>query len=343
MDRHRDLRRRPLRFVVGPQMRKDTFGFAVVGTGAIVDRFLDALSHVEGARAVALYSRKEETGNAFAARHGGLTVYTDYDRMLEDPAVHGVYIATPHFCHKEQTLRALRAGRHVLVEKSAALTAADFREMREEAGRTGRVLLEAMRPDFDPAYDIVRKTLPSLGRIRRISLVFCQYSSRYDAFRRGEVKNAFDPSIGNSALLDIGVYPLHLCLSLFGMPEETNARAVFLDNGFEAAGDLALSYQSRGFLATVSYSKVHNAMEASVIEGEDGALRIDKLTEPKEIRYISRGKEPVTLPFAAEENNMRFEIEAFLEMTEGKRSPTPYLDLTEATLTLMDKASKAPR
>lgn len=321
-------------------MSEGRFGFAVVGTGAIVDRFLDALSKAEEARAVAVFSRSEETGRAFAARHGGLAVYTDYEKMLSDPNIHGVYVATPHFCHKEQTLRALRAGRHVLVEKSAALTAPDFLEMREEAAHCGCVLLEAMRPDFDPAYDLVRAALPRLGRIRRVSLVFCQYSSRYDAFRRGEVKNAFDPSIGNTALLDIGVYPLHICLSLFGMPKTMDARSVFLDNGFEAAGELTLSYANRGFLATVAYSKVQNAVAGSVIEGEDGALLIDKLTEPKEIRLIPRGGTPASLPLFPEENNMRFEIEAFLAMTRGERTPDTYLDLTAQTLCLMDQAHR---
>lgn len=323
-------------------MKDGRFCFAVVGTGAIVDRFLDALSRVPDARAVAVYSRAASTGEAFAARHSGLTVYTDYDRMLADPTVDGVYIATPHFCHKEQTLRALRTGHHVLVEKSAALTAPEFVAMRREAAASGKILLEAMRPDFDPAYDAVRAALPRLGVIRRVSLVFCQYSSRYDAFRRGEVKNAFDPSIGNSALLDIGVYPLHLCLSLFGMPEGIEAHPLYLSNGFEGAGDLSLSYRKSGFFADIAYSKVHGAAGASVIEGEDGALSIDKVTEPKEILLFPRGGEAHPLSFPREENNMRFEIEAFLAMTRGERDAAPYLDLTEKTLTLMDRACPYP-
>ncbi len=323
-------------------MKNGMFGFAVVGTGGIVDRFLDALSRVAGAKAVAVFSRTAASGEAFAARHAGLSVYTDYDRMLADPAVDGVYIATPHFCHKEQTLRALRAGRHVLVEKSAALTAPDFADMRREADAAGRTLLEAMRPDFDPAYDTLRDALSRIGRIRRAALTFCQYSSRYDAFRCGEVKNAFDPAIGNSALLDIGVYPLHLCLSLFGMPEAIHARSVYLENGFEGAGALLLSYQKQGFSADISYSKVHNAVIPSAIEGEDGAFTIDKVTEPHEILFLPRGGEPIRLPISSEENNMRYEIEAFLAMTRGERSASPYLDLTENTLTLMDKACPYP-
>lgn len=319
-------------------MKDGRFCFAVVGTGSIADRFLDALSRTEGACAAAVFSRRKETGDAFAAKHGGLAVFTDYDRLLSDGEIDGVYIATPHFCHKEQTLRALRAGRHVLVEKSAALNVRDFVGMRREAEAAGRILLEAMRPDFDPAYDALRAGLSRIGRIRRVSLTFCQYSSRYDAFRRGEVKNAFDPAIGNSALLDIGVYPLHIALSLFGMPEKMQVGQVYLENGFEGAGNLLLSYEKQGFFADIAYSKVQDAVLPSAIEGEDGAVTIDKLTQPHEIRLFLRTGGEETLFRTEEENNMRFEIQAFLSAVRGEKSVGQYLDLTEKTLTLTDAA-----
>lgn len=318
---------------------KSDFRFAVIGTGKIVDQFLDALSQVEGAEAVAVYSRRTETGAAFASRHGIPRVYTEEERMLADPSIDGVYIASPHFCHKEQAIRALSAGKHVLVEKSAALCAADLCEMRACAKREGRVLLEAMRPDFDPAYQVLREALPTLGRIRRASFVYCQYSSRYDAFRRGEVLNAFDPAIGNSALLDIGVYPLHVCLGLFGRPRSLGAHSVYLENGFEAAGEIYLDYRDRGFSATVSYSKIQNGASPSVIEGEEGALCIDRITTPREILLLPRGKEPISLPFLHIENNMRFEIEHFLAMTRGDETAEPYLSVTELTLSSMDRAA----
>lgn len=319
---------------------KKSFRFALIGTGKIVDSFTDALSQAQGAEAAAVYSRRAETGNTFAARHGIPCVYTDEARMLADPSIDGVYIASPHFCHKEQAIRALRAGKHVLVEKSAALREEDFREMREAARESGRVLLEAMRPDFDPAYAALREALPAIGKIRRASFVYCQYSSRYDAFRRGEVLNAFDPAIGNSALLDIGVYPLHICLGLFGAPRALCARSVFLKNGFEASGELLLDYAADGFTASVSYSKVHDGAAPSVIEGEEGALRIDKLTAPTELLLLPRGKEAISLSFFRTENNMRFEIESFLAMTRGEMSEEPFLSLTEQTLACMDEAAR---
>ena len=66
---------------------------------------------------------------------------------------------------------------------------------------------EAMRPAFDPVADIISSEISKLGAIRHAHLEYCQYSSRYDRFKSGEVLNAFDPQICNSALADIGNTP----------------------------------------------------------------------------------------------------------------------------------------
>ena len=82
-----------------------------------------------------------------------------------------------------------------------------------------------------------------IGPIRSARFEFTQYSSRYDRFLAGERVNTFDRTLGNAALLDLGVYAISCALMIFGEPQgEIVSRSAFLDCGFEASGNALLSY-----------------------------------------------------------------------------------------------------
>ena len=309
--------------------------FAVVGTNFISDRFCEAAALSKKAEVVAVYSRKLDTGAAFASKHGLKKVYTDYAEMLNDDNIDAVYVASPHIAHAAQTVSALDAGKHVLCEKMIAADLDGFLSQKAAAKRSGKVLLEAMRPDFDPAIEIIKSALPSLGKIRRVHLEYCQYSSRYDRFKAGEVLNAFDPTMKNTALADIGIYPLHVCTLLFGAPSSVGARSLFLENGFEAMGNITLSYGD--MLASIVYSKITDSVTPSVIEGELGSITFDKLNAPTEIKIKLRGSDWQTLDYTPIENNMLYEIDAFTDMVGGVLSSTPYITATESAMRVVDE------
>ncbi len=314
---------------------------AIIGTNFISDSFCEALLDVKGVRAAAVLSRRPETGKAFADKHNIEKVYTELAAMLADPQIDAVYVASPTFMHKEQSIAAMRAGKHVLCEKMIAVTESDFLEMLSVSERTGTVLLEAMRPDFDGAHELVRSQLHKIGRIRRAAFNYCQYSSRYDKFKAGVVLNAFNPELKNSALADIGIYPLHTCISYFGKPKDVYSASVFLDNGFEGAGEVLLTYS--GMTATVSYSKIADNVTPSVIEGELGSVTISGMNAPRELMLYIKGNAPERIPFTPKENNMSYEIEAFLDMINGKTSPKPYLKLTADTMNTVEKIYKSSK
>ena len=314
---------------------------AVVGTNFISDNFINAATGVSGVSVSAIYSRKLDTGRAFAAKYGINKVYTDYSLMLEDPVIDAVYVASPNAVHPDQTVRALDSGKHVLCEKMLAPTYREYLAMREAAERSGRVLLEAMRPVHDPFYKILIDTLPSIGKVRRAHLEFCQYSSRYDRFKAGILTNAFDPAMKNSALADIGIYPLTVALLLFGNPRDSVGRSVFLDNGFEGAGSILLSYPDK--TVTVAYSKISDSTTPSVIEGELGSLHIDKLTAPRTLTYIPRGEAPCVIQTPECENNMIYEIEAFRDAASGIIDPSRFSELSDSVMCIADSVISSSR
>ena len=153
--------------------------------------------------------------------------------------------------------------------------------MQAKAKASGVLLLEAMRPAFDHGYEIIKEQIKTLGKIRSAHLEFCQYSSRYNAFLSGEVLRAFNQNYGNAALLDIGVYPLHVSAMLFGEAKSLSSHSTFLSGGFEGMGQVTLGYGD--YFVTVLYSKIVQSTLPSVILGEKGSLHIDKLSEPSSL------------------------------------------------------------
>lgn len=310
--------------------------FGIIGTGKIHTAFAQA-AHSLGHTLSRVYSRTAQNGEEFARRCGVAHWDTDLSDFLRASDVEAVYVASPHFCHFEHVTAALAAGKHVLCEKTMALSYGDYLEMRACAMEQDRVLLEAVRGDFDPVFGTFVEAIARVGQVRRADFHFCQYSSRYDARRRGQMPRAMRADLGNSALADIGVYPLHAMLYAFGVPAAIQAYPVFLSDGFECAGHVMLDYSSDGFVGEVSYSKVSECPLPSFVEGEDGFLTLDHINAPGKVVFTPRGGEPQVLASAQVQNNMIYEIAAFCRMTEGKISAQVYLDVSAQTIRLMDE------
>lgn len=313
--------------------------FGVIGTNFISDKFADAVDKVNGVSVLAVYSRSEDSGSRFSKKHSVPKIYCDLDMMLADPDIDAIYVASPTFLHKEHAVRALNAGKHVLCEKSISVDYGEFLEMEAAALKCDRVLLEAMRPAYDPALSAIIGLLPELGQIRRAHLEFCKYSSRYDNFKKGIIENAFNVEMKNSALSDIGIYPLWLAVRLFGEPSSICAASVRLSNGFDGAGSVMLNYGDK--ITTVDYSKITESFAPSLIEGERATLLIDKISEPRKIVYSSKSGDAKTVYSNPCENNMIYEVEAFKESVEGKRDWREYLAISKTLMKTFDRIVSA--
>lgn len=317
----------------------------IIGTNFISDDFCNAAVKVPGAVLRAVYSRKEETGAAFAERHSIPEVFTDYKKFLSSD-IDAVYVASPNFIHCSQTIMALEHKKHVLCEKVMAVNEAEVRSMIDCARRNQVVLLEAMHPDFDPAFDIVEQNLNRIGRLRRATFEFCQYSSRYDKFREGIVMNAFDPTLGNAAVMDIGVYCIHSLVRLFGMPQEIQAFSTKLSNDFDGSGIVLMKYET--MIAEAVHSKISVSVNPSVIQGEDGSILIDYISKPEKIclqlregaRDTLEGAGREILPFIPADNNMIYEIQEFIKLINENNIAHKYLQYSLDTIRVIDEVRR---
>ena len=311
--------------------------FGIIGTNFISDWFVQACAEAgDAVTPVAVYSRSEERGRRFAARHALPYAFTDLAQMVDE--VDAVYVASPTAAHFPQAMQAVEAGKHVLIEKTMTENAAQTEQLFAAADANGVVAMEATRNLHAPAHALIRDALPRLGTLRYAHLEMLQYSSRYDRHKAGERLNAFDPTLGNSALADIGVYCLEPALDWFGVPETQSGDSVRLDNGFEALGSIQLSYP--GMLVDVVYSKVAQSAVPSVIVGEQGSLTIDNMAQPSRIVLERRGEpEVVLLDVEAPEpaDSMHFEVASFARQVEAGMTDPRWREVTASARRIMDE------
>ena len=317
-----------------------TLKIGIIGTNFISDDFCDAAAQVDGIELYAVYSRSADTGNHFAERHNIPTVFTDYEQFLDSP-IDAVYVASPNFAHCSQSIKAMEKKKHVLCEKVMASNEQEALSMIECAKKNHVVLLEAMRPDFDPAFDMIKNALPRIGKIRRASFEFCQYSSRYDRFKDGIIENAFKRELSNGALMDIGVYTIYPMVALFGKPASIKADAYMLKTGVDGEGSIVFNYDE--MMGAVQYSKISNSYIPSEIQGEEGSIIIEQINSFNKIiiRYRD-GREEVISNEQFEKESMFYEVEEFIKIIkEGKReSEINSHENSIHTIEIMDEVRK---
>ena len=111
--------------------------WGIVGTGGVARQFAADLALLPDASLIGVCSRDLEKAKAFQTEFRAERPYSDLDAMLADPGIDLIYIATPNALHAEQALRAIAAGKSVLVEKPLATSVADAERIgREAAAKT---------------------------------------------------------------------------------------------------------------------------------------------------------------------------------------------------------------
>ncbi len=196
------------------------FQWGILGTGHIAGVFAEGVIGSERGAPAAVGSRQAGTAQAFAATYKIPKVHATYDALLADPNVQGIYNSLPNSMHHEWTIKALRAGKHVLCEKPLATNLGQVKEMFAEAKKAGRVLVEAFMYRSHPMTKAVQKAVADgrIGKVRMIRSSFIYATSNI----AGNVR--FSQPLAGGSLMDIGCY----CISysrLFAGAEPTRMQA----------------------------------------------------------------------------------------------------------------------
>ena len=245
----------------------------ILGTGMIVKALMKTVDKLHFSRAALLGTKETEEETKSMCREYGLDgYYLDYEELLESD-VDTIYVALPNHLHYGFAKKALLAGKHVILEKPGTSNAAQMRELERLAAQEKKMLLEAMNIHYLPVFQSLKEHLKDLGTIKIVSLNYSQYSSRYDAFKRGEVLAAFDPKRAGGALMDLNVYNIHAAVGLFGKPESVRYEAN-VEREIDTSGILTMDYGS--FKVSSIGAKDCKAPVRCTIQGTEGCIVIAK-------------------------------------------------------------------
>jgi predicted dehydrogenase len=189
-----------------------SLAWGILGTGSIANTFAEGLTHSRTGRLVAVGSRELASAKEFAAKHGRVKAHGSYDELLADPDVQAVYISTPHPLHAEWSVKAARAGKHILCEKPLTLNHAEALVVAEEARAQGVFLMEAFMYRCHPQTARIVELIQggAIGEVGVIQATF-SFKSDFDAGSR-----LFANALGGGGILDVGCYAMSIARLVAG-------------------------------------------------------------------------------------------------------------------------------
>lgn len=308
--------------------------WGILATGRIAGVFAKAVSDVplQGS-VVAVGSRSLESAGRFAADHLIAKAHGSYEALLADPQVEAVYIGTPHTEHREWSLKAIAAGKHVLCEKPAAMSASDAEEMVKAAKSRGLLWMEAFmyrsHPQTKRIVDFIRR-----GTLGKVGMVQASFSFRrdYDPSTR-----LWDAKLGGGGIMDVGCYPVSLARLVAGAnigadyadPVRVNGVGVVHGpSGVDEVAAATLQFAD-GLIAQVSCGISLFQDNRARIYGSEAWLEvespfvIERWGVPPKMWLCRWGQEKEDVSVPIERDLYTYEIEDFASALRGGQGEVP--------------------
>ncbi|MBW9060751.1 aldo/keto reductase [Agrobacterium pusense] len=251
--------------------------WGIIGPGTIARTFADGIAHSRTGRLEAIATRNPDKPG-LAEAFAGARIVKGYDALLADPAIDAVYIATPHTGHAEWAIKAIRAGKNVLVEKPIALSAYDadaiFHEAKKVGVFAGEAYMYRLHPQTAKLLELVKGRAVGDIRIIRSSFGFNMGSFRAD-------HRLFANETAGGGILDVGGYPVSMVRMIagavdgkpFAEPEKVAGAAHLGQSGVDEWASAVLKFPN-GIVAEVSCSIMAAQDNVLRIIGSDGRIEV---------------------------------------------------------------------
>lgn len=266
----------------------DEIRFGVMGCADIAARKMVPAIAAAGQQVVAVASRDGARARRFAERFGDLfdiEGVTGYEALLDRADVDAVYIPLPLALHAEWTAAALRAGKHVLVEKSLTGDADVAEDLVALARERGLLLMENFAFLHHSQHDAVRRLIAdgAIGEVRSVTAAFGIPPGPSDAIR-------YDAALGGGCLLETGTYPVRAA-QLFLGPDVEVAGAVLRwdgDRNIDVDG-AALLRDGAGVTAHCTFGFEHHYRCTYAVWGSAGRIALQwAFTPPPSVQPVLR-------------------------------------------------------
>ncbi|SEF15756.1 Gfo/Idh/MocA family protein [Jiangella alba] len=262
--------------------------WGIIGTGGIAAAFARDLQVVDDAEVVAVGSRSDESASDFAGRLDVARSYGSYEKLVDDPDVDVVYVATPQTAHAANVRLALEAGKPVLCEKPFTVNAAEARDLVELARERGLFLMEAMWTRFLPHFRRIDELLRA-GALGEITTVVADHGQAIPADPGHRLQRA---DLAGGALLDLGIYPVSLASYVLGRPDGVSAAGTLSARGVDAQTSAVFTYASGAHAVVTTTLRARTANRA-VITGTEARIEIDDVWyAPTSFSLLRPGAEP---------------------------------------------------
>jgi predicted dehydrogenase len=289
--------------------------WGVLSTARIGAAIIEGARQSSAADVVAVASRSAAAAAAFAQLHGIARAHGSYEELLADPDVEAVYIPLPNSMHVEWTLRALRAGKHVLCEKPMDRRPERVAAAFAVADAAGLVLSEAFMWRHNPQAAGVRELLDdgAIGDVRLVRACF-SFSLAGDADVR------LDPALDGGALMDVGCYCVSGARMVAGEPVSVSAEAVTGPTGIDMRMTALLRFDG-DVLATIDCGFDIPPRDELEIVGSEGRLVLDDPWHCRRPQIVfERGTEREVMKLKPV-NSYRLQLEDLSAAIRDRRAP----------------------
>lgn len=312
----------------------------ILGTGMIVKDFMRTIDCLKFEDIVILGTEmtREETESLKETYHLTKTYY-DYDELLMSD-VDTIYVALPNHLHYSFSKKALEHKKHVIIEKPITSNYEELKELKELAKLNELIILEAMTVHYMPAYHAVKEQLSQLGNIKIVNLNYSQYSSRYNAFKEGNILPAFDYKKSGGALMDLNVYNIHFIIGLFGKPKDVQYYPN-IERNIDTSGILILDYQD--FKVVSIGAKDCKAPLVNTIQGDQANIIV---TTPvsiiEEFDMNVNSGDVLHKNYGEGKHRMYYEFSEFIRIIDEKdfKKAEDMLEVSSIASEVMEKARK---
>lgn len=281
--------------------------WGILSTARINRSLIPPIRQSERSELVAVASRALDKAQAYAKEWRIPTAYGSYEALLADPTIDAVYISLPNTMHCEWTVKAAKAGKHVLCEKPLVPTLAELDQIEAAAKANHVTVFEAFMYLHHPQTRTVQ-ALVREGKVGQVQLVTSWFSFYLPPEQSSNIR--LRPELSGGSLWDVGVYPNSMVIAMLGAaPVEVWAQQTIGETGVE----VTLLGQMRfagGSVAQIASSFRMPFRWGTEIIGDAGILTIhspwkpgsdgeDTRREDSRVTFTPRDGDPETLTFPA--------------------------------------------
>ncbi len=317
---------------------KTHINWGIIGLGKIANRFANDIALSGNAVLYAVASRDLTKAKNFSQKYNAFKYFNSYEKLLKDPDIDVVYIATPHTFHFENVMKCLKYGKHVLVEKPMGMNGKEVSTIINEAKSRNLFLMEGIWTRFIPATKklIELLKLNIIGDIISVKADF-GFKAYFDPQSR-----IFNKSLGGGSLLDIGIYPIYLSLLVLGIPADIKAMARITETGVDSYCAMLFDYQNSAKAMLESTTEADTPIE-SYIYGTEGYIKLHRrFHHARKISVHINGKEEKVYDLDYEGEGLLYEIQEvntciLNNETESKKLP---LTTSLSLIQIMDQVKE---